>query len=858
MLQRTAYKSRAWMAAICILAGVLVLSVFPMRLWRRTVTFEGTGKPLVMSDAVDTNSVVSQVFVAQYDRLGSIDVFVGEITGGRYMDMELQSSEGVILCRRIVDMAEFETPGYVRMEAGINLRVGFQYRLYLRGKQASFRLGLEPVAANPVPYMGAFFREYTPDASLRLQMAANYDVPIAKGLSLLLIAACCAVAYGFCIALRAWSRKHPERDRLLLVSVMVERALYVAAAVFYLVLFVLNFPLKRFNDRPGEILFLALGIVLAAAFTFYAIRRFCTEHASGEKTAVKDRVAAVFMALAIAYGCEYMNGVYNLMHSASERQMLACILAVIVLSFRTDMLVNRFNLLWLFVSGGGAAWYVLRYALHANTADDVLRNTVMRFDALNVILGGIIVNTAVRSIHAKVWKRQRLSRFGLLTAALLLCLILFGGTRQMGIILLLVSATLYVCVCCNIPAARFMRIVVRGVNINFLLTVGYCLLFRAYQAYIFTRYGMVFHTVAVTGEYLASVTLFAAVQLLTRLSKAEENETARTALRRSWKELLLFALAGVYALFTVSRTAYLAIATGVFVLVVVYAAAWASKAHTGRFGFFFKRCALSFAAMICSSVLLFPGVFALQRILPAMNGRHQVITSVEENIMTHELLGKTRWDSTFYISGLRFWSLFRSRILRKPEIVFFFAEDRYNYGEDYNLLYDEKGMPKEPKESDMEPEEIPAFAEVTDGTGESSVEISNGRMDIFRTYISRLDMQGHGVLATEDPHYIHAHNSYLQVMYTNGIPTGLLFTFWVACATVLPLALYRRNVKKYGNTEGDADLYLAVAAAPLAFATAAMTEMNFQLCNPMCFLLFTGILPLIFRKEEPACCSDAD
>ena len=859
MLQKTVYKSKAIVAGICIVTALLAVSVFPLRLWRKTVTFEGSGKPLVMSETADTVKGVSQIFVAGYERIRSFDVYVAEITGGRYLDAKLLSADGVVLFRRVIDLAETQIPGYVHIPAGVDLKPGLQYRLYLNGRLSAFRLGLEPVKDNPAPNMGAFFYENNPHPSLRLQMAAHYDVPLDKGRSLLVIAVLGALCALLCRAVRAWFAKHAASDSLWLLSGVVEKILYVISAAFYLVLFIWNFPLKRFHDSPGEILFLAVGIAVAAGATFYAIRQFCTGPEHALKMPLKDKIAALFFALAIAYGCEYMNGEYNLMHYASERQMLVCLLVVILLSFRTDMLVNRLNPVWAAASGAGAVWYVWKNALHAQTEQEAFQNTVSRCNALCIILAGLIVISAARSIRARVWHRKRISRFGVLMFAAIAALVIFSGTRVTGIILMVLCVVLYVCVGCNIPDSRFLRILVWGVNINFLLTTGYCLLFRAYQAFIFTRYGMVFPTVAVTGEYLASVTTIAAAQFLLKLSGEEETLPWRVKVRHAWKETMLFAVSGVYAVLTISRTAYLTIFTGVLVLLVVHCAARCAHGGKDRAALFVKRFLAGGCTMVFSCVLLFPGVFSMQRILPAVVGRHQPITSLEETYMIHDLLGSAKWDCTYYISGFRFWSIFRARILRQPEYLYIRAEDRYNYDEYARPLFNNAGEPVNRDaagdgEEETGQEQVPpsAFIESRQETAENTVDISNGRLDIFRTYLSRLTLKGHDVLYTENPDYIHAHNSYLQVMYTNGIPAGVLFTVWIAGAAVLPLLFYHGSVRKRETGSDAGNEYLITAAASVSFATAALTEMNFQLCNPMCFLLITGLLPLIFGKEQTA------
>ena len=88
-MRKIVYKSRAVQTIIAILALAAIITVWPLRLWQTDFTSSGGGTMTGETATVDSSHDVVQVFMAQYGRIASVDVYVTELTAGRYMEFSL-------------------------------------------------------------------------------------------------------------------------------------------------------------------------------------------------------------------------------------------------------------------------------------------------------------------------------------------------------------------------------------------------------------------------------------------------------------------------------------------------------------------------------------------------------------------------------------------------------------------------------------------------------------------------------------------------------------------------------------------------------------------------------------------------
>lgn len=93
-------------------------------------------------------------------------------------------------------------------------------------------------------------------------------------------------------------------------------------------------------------------------------------------------------------------------------------------------------------------------------------------------------------------------------------------------------------------------------------------------------------------------------------------------------------------------------------------------------------------------------------------------------------------------------------------------------------------------DSAAENERVVGALERFSRNGESLDTFSNGRLDIWRIYFEHLTIRGgepddieREVCKTH--HDPNAHNSYLTIAYTCGIPTGILYFLWILCMGVI-------------------------------------------------------------------------
>ena len=123
---------------------------------------------------------------------------------------------------------------------------------------------------------------------------------------------------------------------------------------------------------------------------------------------------------------------------------------------------------------------------------------------------------------------------------------------------------------------------------------------------------------------------------------------------------------------------------------------------------------------------------------------------------------------------------------------------------------------------------------------------TNGRLSIYKTYLTHLNWWGHDRMGAEAPNgeiLVHAHNTYLQVAYDHGILTGGIFLLWVIFG-IVSSALYEKRFQEKMRVAG---LPLALF---LAFAFVGVSEWVFQFGSPMTVALMLGLPSLMWKREQ--------
>ena len=462
-----------------------------------------------------------------------------------------------------------------------------------------------------------------------------------------------------------------------------------------------NFPLKLYSNIKSEIVFYSVGLVIAAVTGFYLIRAAFRNRSACELD-LKDRLVMLFIAMAIAYSCEYMNGTYDIYHYIALRQVTLCLLAAALsAAFSRRELINKISLGYLIAGGSAALIYSRINRPDISDKDYLLNNKIVELNALlGFIIGFTIVCTAVRIVkHTAVDKRSfklRFSAYGAVSFLLAALLCIFNNGRPEALIMCAVFALLSYSFKAYIKNGSWYEIVSGGIRLNFYLSVIYSLLFRTLKAYMLARFGFVFQTATVTGEYLSLMTGLALVMLMIKALKLSPGMKLKDVILSLLAEIVFFAAASVYMLLSMSRLGFLTVSLTAFFLIVLGAFVYSKQSAAQKLRRFLGFGAGSVIILVLSVVILFFPVYTLQRTIPVMVNRSHIYMMYEEGLVseyTPQLYGTPEWDSAFYMSHNRFFYMFFERFSKHLNLETK-PIDPSNYDKDGKRLYGADGAPR--------------------------------------------------------------------------------------------------------------------------------------------------------------------
>ncbi len=872
-MRKVISKSTAIKAVVLIFALIGILTVFPARIYSSLWQAPGGGE--LTNDTVPVyfeQQTVMQEFVSQYKRLSSIDLYITQMERGRYIGLNLLDENGISVFKTFVDTEGITIPGYVNIPMEVNTEVGKGYTINLMPVRSKYHVGTESVVSAD-SYLGNLYMDYSAVEARHLAARYNYRVPMSKASSLIWIAGIAAFAVLICLCTDLFYKKNHEKNTIVTVAQVLKVVANPVAAIIFLTLMVMVFPLKLFDSRPLDIVFYELGLIITAAITFYAINHKVVTHDIGvsfwQTLKNEDRLQYVLIMLCIAmglwYASDYMNGLYDIFHNISETHMTVWLLLGIILTFKISEVLNIPNLIWIVASSIYGIYYYGANKLAETEKEADLNNLVLKYRIIIVILFGVLAINFLMLIVRAIKKKKlsvRPSAFGVILAVFFAALILLRNTRQWGISLVLLFTCLFIRLSVWDKKKDYYKILAGGLMLNFGISMVFCLMHRYFAGYILGRFGFLFHTVTVTAEYLTVMGAVATVMLTVKIISLPKGCSLKNMIIIAWKEIVLFGFIMSYAIFTVSRTAYLAIIVSTL-LVICVAISYYKKQFLRIIGMF-----------VLSVVLCFPAAFTLQRIIPTIvaDPVFYLIDDTDEFVR-----GGADWDNTNFMCVERFANLFEDKILGMDVGTYEYPNDANNYelGGKGDPVYDQYGFPYEdsfenPDSENYEPDKY-GYNDIEDASDllaaafftraertmllEEMVDyvdydnaldvISNGRITIFKSYISELNLWGHedmGAMLPNGEIALHAHNTFLQVAYDHGIVGGVLFAITMISALVASLIYFKNNRTKEM-------LSLVTCAVIIGFAVAGLTEWVFHYCNPMTIALMLSLAPLTFKAQ---------
>lgn len=825
-------KYQALTGSVWIVICCIIVALWPLRLVTESVVSGSNRKMSMSSEAITPDYVVEQMFVAQYDHLQNIRVYLLNESAGEQFNFVLRDASRNILMQQAIATDDMEQmPGFCTVQVNQDMEVGSAYYYQIQGISTDFYVAYEDTADSGTIYNGTLYYGNVEDTEHNIITEYEYRIPLRKGKTL--VCDVLLVMFGICVSICAgkYYKKYPERNRLLTVETVWKKIAAPVVVLAALIIIAAIFPCKLFSGYAENNIFLIAGVLITAGILLYGIyhTRLHKSHDMGFsvlRDKWTDYLQMVFYALAIQAGVHYLNGLYEIHHTIAYREMLIWFGLAIIMTYKKNEVLRIVNLVYLAAAAIIGYYYYQNHLSAMETEEEmqVLKLTVY----VGIIAGVVIINTVRSLVRGSFWKRPRRSysfSYMAVVALFFILILVFRKSRGWPIYLVCAYSLFYLRMAVWEKKERILPNICNGVLLHFLVMTGYCLLHRPYMFYEYYRYPFIFHTVTISAVYLSLAVCAALVKLLDAYYREPK-------LSCVWKELTVFGIAMTYLIFTLSRTGYLAVI--VMALVVIPAVCFGMRKRA-------KSLFMLIAMMAVSVVLCFPAVFTAQRIVPAVVAQPRLL---EIEHIPDEIVHGRDMDSNYYMTIRRFLHVFELKVLGIPEEEcinqYKTAKDDRQGGNAYAAA--DKMLVAS---ADLSGGEIPEEDAGEDVLSDAA-SYANGRLDIFRLYWENRNMTGHDdmIIVLPDGTIIgHAHNIYLQAIYDFGIPVGIVFILFGFC-TFIQSAVY------YNRRKDDRSCSILPLALLLLFAVAGITEWIFHPCYPIAFCLLLSLAPLLVDRRN--------
>lgn len=812
-------KSMGIKWSIVGLAVVIFLMIWPMNIIQDTYVSKSDEVVVEESDPISVENNATQMFVSEGDYLESVQLYIcnqmqSQIVTFRVYDSAYSQIDEIFYT---VDK-NAKLPGFVTIPIELEMEEGWSYYYTMEGLTEYLYVNYEDTFASSSMVNGTLTRGGIEIPERNIIIRYNYTSPFPWWKTLIC---------GALLALLAWAAtllvdklfKNKLQDKIITTQTVIQWIANPVIAVVTGIMLFSIFPGKQFGTGWINYGFYYLGTLILASMCLYIVnfKREGTEPLFTKKIC-KIKFPHILQSICFA-GClwscyEYMNGLYDIFHTYATCRLLIWFGLAIITTYTKKELLNWYNLVYIIVAPIAGYFYAKPY--EGIVEQDVLYQLQAKFF---IIAGFVLMNTigivvrliiqAVKKKEEKLGTKINIPYF-IAVVVMVGALVLFRNTREWPILIAAMFAVFYFRLWVWKDRKYLLQNFCNGIAFNFVYAIGYCLMYRPYHRYFYYRYPMMFHTVTVTGTYLTLVICALLVKWIVKYHKVQN-------IKETWFETILLGIATTYLLFTLSRTGFAATLGAVIVVLVVAVVSY-KKGVSDRL----KVAGKTIGVWLVATIICFPMVFTLVRIVP---------TVVDEPVSSEvELLGASITkgypsDGEYYIDIMRFFEVAGIKVIHLNEI------------------------------SMVETDVLLASTELTDEAVEATTvieeeeetaDITNGRLDIFATYLSNMNSTGHDDMWVFDEAgemLVHAHNIYIQVMYDHGIPVGILFL-------VFGIYTFVMSVKHFAkNKEVDGYALLTVAVF-VGFAVAGLAEWIFHPCNPFGFSIFVVIAPLLWKESR--------
>ncbi|MBQ8947555.1 MAG: hypothetical protein IJ058_12210 [Lachnospiraceae bacterium] len=679
-------RGQAVRYAIWSILAILILAVFPCRIFREKIESSGKESP-AGAVSVGGENVLLQEFKAEYDHISSIGFYLkGEYYSDTLTFRVFKESTGELLREITVSTDDFHRidgrtfsgsgEGYADIYVNLDTVVGDGYFYTVEGLSTDFEIPFE-LTGNSGTYNNGFM-QYAGENKDAYNAVTRYiyTQPLRKIRSLILIAilaATGAVLTALALFLEKRVKFFGELTTPAWMIRVIANPLIVAGGIAAVIAVG---PLHMFSIYIADIIIMIIGILLLAAILLYAVNfglpgtdiRISDEpynasaYIPGQKVITLPTpvsfLQSLFIALALLYCVHYMNALYEVFHDIAWRKMAFFLGLAVIVSFKFRDLVNIWNLILLIAGIVVSRIYYVR-----NLPDmvdeyhtDAMLGTCLCIPVILVLIGCFVTQFVKRgrTVPMIQWIKRTVPVtqiiYPVATVVLVAGMIIRRNGRYWPIVAAVIGVVYFVRLALWEKRMVFLDNLTRGILLHFAGAVIYCLMHRPYEAFEYVRFPFVFHTVTITAEYMALVMaaafvrLFAAYRCKHRLSDCK------------W-EMFVFGTASVYTLFTMSRTAMIGIVAAGLTMWIAYS--YKDREH-GRI----RNLCVSAGGVIMGVLICFPIFFTAQKALPGVIGQPRLL---EIERYPQDLLISKDYESEEYITITRFSKAFIHKMLGMDE-----------------------------------------------------------------------------------------------------------------------------------------------------------------------------------------------
>ena len=769
---------------VLLFALMLSLVAWPFGKIKHTEKSGHHDKVTGMTETIDLRNRAQQTFVPQYKNLQSVSIYVAnELPEDNsaaltviFFDKNLD-----VISQENISLSGTEYPGYVEIPTEvISFVVGESYYYLVSATNDEVCLAYTDSAdTGAEESLETYYAEKLQE-DRSLLTVYQYDAPFdwVDALLLALLWLVCSIILT--ILFECVFRVCGWNYTVALTQVLRIDAT-VITAVISLTAFIAIGPMQMFTKSIVNILVYEIGVILFALTCLYLIykkpegeRKTLPEGIFARVEVATDYIQKFAFAGAILACCHYGNALYTEGQEAASAWIFGCFTVAIVVCF---------------------------------------------------VMG------ICRILLDKKKNKKRRIRFSVgyatLTALVFTLLILCRNNRDWAFKAVIPFMVFYIGFVFACDSKKIMKNLIDGIIISFVLMLAYCLVHRPYHYYRYNRYPMLFHTVTVTGMYLILVISAAFSKFL-----AEGK-----------KHMVILGISLSYLFLAVSRIGMITMLF-VFVFMTVFTVFFEQARELDvkqKLLVTLKDSAKRLGWIAVSVLWCLPICFTATRVLPAVAMQPERTELEEFALMITE---ETPMDSDLYMTFPKFLNLTLNRISTSADEITW--EDLFKRKEEEvslsantvsanmtataaNKTASTGGATSHNNEEYIDAES--AYEE------ENKKDYSNGRTDIWKLYLSKLNLDGHLTMQIEKE-IAHAHNTFLQSAYDHGMIFGVLFLLFCIASGCKAIHYYfaRKNHDVY-------------AAFPLiimlAFGMTSMVEWVFHPCIPLGFVFLAVLAPLI-------------